>query len=707
MASGHGTIGIHFMPSDGHNWADFLQQKFNEDGYNIRCMLLDLTATTHFFETNILLVSPDFFNLNNLGVLQTIDPHRALMVLLGTTSEDVQAFLLRHKCNEMLKNITFFETVATENCVRELLIGIIKLYEHNYEPSDDETAHKEIYDVLPVPRPRHLSTNGVNDVAISCNEENREVYLLCDRKGNDEIQIKLADIPGQIKAVHENKAIYRFTIDKNVPSGSGHLQFTAKDGELTIGTGVINIPNNKKTDVDPKESNRSKLDKLQEILGEENNPICLMCKALNLSENSTEALDTNLAKKCHCLEPLRRFEGMFCETNRKSIGHSNEIWPSLLHFAAEFNLPKFCEELLKLPYSMDETFIMNKDSETPLEIAKRKDHIVVIKQLEYFTERETRNGNVPGNKDSGVVDDIHQAPSVHEQDEQDGEYTDMSQISTRRDSSISLDEGHEDMPPPPPHSTTPYVNVGSVHSHEDSNEPPPVAHVPQTCGDSDSSGNYMEMSGHSVPHLTELSPSHLSHDQMSRSKSESATGEVIDEDDEDVDYEIPGEYDDTVIFDLQPTYQEKISEEEIQLPLQANTNRQSGFFKKFKQFVGGKPNKKDKKYRDRKMSLPSEISIKAFQNQKSKSGRRGSIPAVHVPYNRGSSSSNSSSEMPGQDVFGNDIQSKSFDTLMEDTRRKKKTHFLNKDARKSIRITKALGDQALNFPAPLSKSSRF
>lgn len=113
-----------------------------------------------------------------------------------------------------------------------------------------------------------------------------------------------------------------FTIffKENVSSGSGHLQFTAKDGELTIGTGVINIPNNKKTDVDPKESNISKLDKLQEILGEENNPICLMCKALNLSENSTEALDTNLAKKCHCLEPLRRFEGMFCETNRKSIG---------------------------------------------------------------------------------------------------------------------------------------------------------------------------------------------------------------------------------------------------------------------------------------------------------------------------------------------------------------------------------------------------
>jgi hypothetical protein len=63
--------------------------------------------------------------------------------------------------------------------------------------------------------------------------------------------------------------------------------------------------------------------------------------------------------------------------------------------------------------------------------------------------------------------------------------------------------------------------------------------------------------------------------------------------------------------------------------LQANPNRQSGFFKKFKQFVGGKPNKKDKKYRDRKMSLPSEISIKVFQNQKSKVCKTVNTECVH------------------------------------------------------------------------------
>lgn len=61
------------------------------------------------------------------------------------------------------------------------------------------------------------------------------------------------------------------------------------------------------------------------------------------------------------------------------------------------------------------------------------------------------------------------------------------------------------MPPPQPHSTTPYVNVGRAHSYEDSNEP--VSHVTshhETSGDSDSSENYMEMSGRSVPIFTRM-----------------------------------------------------------------------------------------------------------------------------------------------------------------------------------------------------------
>lgn len=46
-------------------------------------------------------------------------------------------------------------------------------------------------------------------------------------------------------------------------------------------------------------------------------------------------------------------------------------------------------------------------------------------------------------------------------------------------------------------------------------------------------------------------------------------------------------------------------------------------------FVGGKQNKKDKKFRDRKMSLPSEMSIKTFQNQKSLVCKTVNAECVH------------------------------------------------------------------------------
>lgn len=169
MATGHGVLGIHFIPSDGYHWAEFLQQKLNEDGYNIKSMLLDLTSTSHshFYETNVLLVSPDFFSLQNLDALHRINPQRAIMVLLGTSASDIQTFLSQ-KYPAMLK-ITFFETQATEDCVRALLIGIIKLYEHVHEQSDEETE-KDVYDILPPPTPKQstgASINNIHKVAVS------------------------------------------------------------------------------------------------------------------------------------------------------------------------------------------------------------------------------------------------------------------------------------------------------------------------------------------------------------------------------------------------------------------------------------------------------------------------------------------------------------------------------------------------------------
>lgn len=75
-------------------------------------------------------------------------------------------------------------------------------------------------------------------------------------------------------------------------------------------------------------------------------------------------------------------------------GHSNEKWPTLIHFAAEFNLPRFCEELLKLPWSEDACYKMNKDDDTPLDIAKRKSFHELVEKLEKCTAKTTKSGEL-------------------------------------------------------------------------------------------------------------------------------------------------------------------------------------------------------------------------------------------------------------------------------------------------------------------------
>ncbi|XP_052071422.1 uncharacterized protein LOC127709810 isoform X2 [Mytilus californianus] len=746
-----GVLGIHFIPSDGYHWAEFLQQKLNEDGYNIKSMLLDLTSTSHsrFYETNVLLVSPDFFSLQHLKALHRINPQRAIMVLLGTTASDIQSFL-SHNCPEMLK-ITFFETQATEECVRALLIGIIKLYEHVHEASDEET---EQYDTLPPPRqPPGTSTNSIHKVAVSFDNNIREVFILCDRKGSDEIQIELLNRHGQIKAIHENKAIYRFSVDTDI--AKTNPKFIAKDGQLTIGTGQVVIPQSQCVKPESQDKiTRSKLDILQEILGEEKDPVCLMCQALNIEERTREALDMNLAKKCQSLEPLRKFDGGFFDNiGRRSSGHSNEKWPTLIHFAAEFNLPQFCEELLKLPWSMDACLKMNKNNEAPLDIAKQKSFNELVKKLENFLEKQTKSGNVPGNKDSGVVEDEINLPTKDERLSTSESYTDMSEIAKReinlptkdehlstsesytdmseiakrdkinlpkKDEHLSTSESYTDMtgidkrdsfsekketPPPSPHPPPTYMNTRDISPSRCPGPPlAPKPHVsqPKFSGDSDTQSEYMAMDAigttKSAPNLPAIQVQHVPTRSVSESQYQS---------DEDEEYDYPVE------FDLQSTgssssnlkllSSQPIIHEDIQLPTHSHPHgeRHSGFFKKFKIF--GKKHKKDQKppNRDRKMSLPTEMDLKAFQQTRA-GGRRGSIPTAQV--NRDSSSSTSSGEI--NVMHTREDKSKSLDPFDDANRRKKKKHFLNKDTRKSMRINKVIEDKINPLPLPQKSKNK-
>lgn len=66
--------------------------------------------------------------------------------------------------------------------------------------------------------------------------------------------------------------------------------------------------------------------------------------------------------------------------------------PTLLHFAAEYNLKTLGSELLKLPESLDACFAMNMDKKTPQLIAQTNEFPEFAHMIRSFMKVETLKG---------------------------------------------------------------------------------------------------------------------------------------------------------------------------------------------------------------------------------------------------------------------------------------------------------------------------
>lgn len=167
-----GVLGIHFIPSDGFLWAESIQQKLNNYGYNLKSVLLDLTSTrnSHLYETNVLLVSPDFSHIKNLNFLHEVDQRKTLVVLLGTNALEIHTFWQEQTCHKLL-HTTHFEMQPHEDCVNCLVLRIINMHTHCIGLSDQET---EVHYTLPLPMLPEIDQ-------ASCAPHKRIVAALDDR----------------------------------------------------------------------------------------------------------------------------------------------------------------------------------------------------------------------------------------------------------------------------------------------------------------------------------------------------------------------------------------------------------------------------------------------------------------------------------------------------------------------------------------------
>lgn len=67
-------------------------------------------------------------------------------------------------------------------------------------------------------------------------------------------------------------------------------------------------------------SQLSDLDKMRELLLKQTDPVCMLCRALRLEEESTEALDDFLAKRCKNLQNLRSLQKIFINEEQNVTG---------------------------------------------------------------------------------------------------------------------------------------------------------------------------------------------------------------------------------------------------------------------------------------------------------------------------------------------------------------------------------------------------
>lgn len=128
---------------------------------------------------------------------------------------------------------------------------------------------------------------------------------------------------------------------------------------------------------------KNRLEQIREILEEETDPEKFLCRCLGI-EYDIKSLDEKMSSMVQRMETLRRLSYSSRQLTRQ--GKENSVWPTLVHFGAEYNLQNFCDVLLSNPLMWDACVLTNRDGKMPHDIAEMKGHHDLANMLRRFTE---------------------------------------------------------------------------------------------------------------------------------------------------------------------------------------------------------------------------------------------------------------------------------------------------------------------------------
>lgn len=454
--------------SDGEQWAYFLQRLLKGPDYNIETTLHPPNAadTSQLFSPNqtcAVLVSPSMLEGGHTDFWQNcVDSFhtRTVVLLLGVDQNDLKEGLggladrvLRHKWLEM---------DGSRQAVTGSLVKLIEAYEAVEYTSSDKSDYQDdddVYDRPPPPRQQ----NGVIKVipSVLYEQSNQELVVVLARQVDGTVALVTEGGGGpsqHIAMEHITGSAYSAKLN----SLHGKVSFTVLSGEHILGNGSVDI--------------QSRLEQLACILRSEISPLTLMCSAMGVStarRSEAEELDTVLAAKLAGVNlPLGLTSLLMPDEHNTTGEQENSRWPTLLHFAAEYNLSKLCEELLRYPSMIHAAVTENKDGLFPCQLAEKHGFTALQQRLLQYVE----NMRLRSAADSGVSIEHFPAPSPHTS--QSHQYINSPTAespgeSFARDSLATYDDSYVDMT-----GFLPSYGYSKPRSYSDGNVKTPYARQP-------------------------------------------------------------------------------------------------------------------------------------------------------------------------------------------------------------------------------------
>ncbi|XP_041364939.1 uncharacterized protein LOC121380196 isoform X2 [Gigantopelta aegis] len=402
---------------DGLTWADFFKVKLTGKDYSFSTWIqqlgiCDSVLVTEKTKTQIVLLTPTLLeNEANADKLLSFCMDSCIFILLGVNENDVKTAFSEDNSADILRfplHVIVEENIG--DSLKEALVKIIKSYEKSDDDDDDDSP---IYEILPMRKP--VQVNKLVNVIPSNNlTGGSDIYLLLEHKADDIVNVVINTPGGKtIPATLVDTAVYTVTLPDET---SGDVSLKVESEQRLLGQHKAQVS--------------SKLEQLRSLLEDTSDPVSLMCQSLGIPRNSA-SLDKRLADQVKNNWPSHTmpFLMQIFEIQDHTEETSSEVWPTVLHFAAQYNLELFCTELMKYPGMVNAAAISNVRDQYPCEIAKEKGFTRLGEQLYSFVEKQ-------GHHDSGVVIDspppcpgpgyINSPPAV----KVDDSYLDMDTIDT-------------------------------------------------------------------------------------------------------------------------------------------------------------------------------------------------------------------------------------------------------------------------------------